>query len=104
MAPALNDLEAKFLKCELCHGGHPVLEQNFKNAVVQSDPAGNRKLVKVSDDRRIDGAVALAMAAKIAGEDRISGSIFDDPSVIDAVGLRSDKYAGYGNNDVQNYS
>ena len=94
MSPALNDLESRFLKCEICHGGNPVLEQNFKNAVVQRDPAGNRKLVKVSDDRRIDGAISLAMATKIAGEDKVGKSIFDDPSVVASVGLSPEKYIG----------
>ena len=94
MAPAINKLEACFLREELCHGGHPVLEQNFKNAVINSDPAGNRKFVKVSDDRRIDGAVALMMAVSCEATHRYSGSIFADPSVISSVGLSPDRYSG----------
>jgi phage terminase large subunit-like protein len=37
------------------------------NAVVQSDPAGNRKLDKKRSSGRIDGMVALAMAMSVAG-------------------------------------
>jgi phage terminase large subunit-like protein len=36
------------------------------NAVVTSDPAGNRKLDKAKATGRIDGAVALAMASAMA--------------------------------------
>jgi phage terminase large subunit-like protein len=37
------------------------------NAVVQRDPAGNRKLAKNKSRGRIDGMVALAMAMSVAG-------------------------------------
>jgi phage terminase large subunit-like protein len=36
------------------------------NAVVQADPAGNRKLSKAKSTGRIDGMVALAMAMGVA--------------------------------------
>ncbi len=36
------------------------------NAVVQTDPAGNRKLAKHKSSGRIDGMVALAMAVGVA--------------------------------------
>jgi len=36
------------------------------NAVVKSDPAGNRKLAKDKSAGRIDGAVAMAMMAGVA--------------------------------------
>jgi phage terminase large subunit-like protein len=50
----------------LAHGGHPVLAMCAGNAVVKSDPAGNRKLVKSSEAGRIDGMVALTMAMGVA--------------------------------------
>lgn len=67
MSPALRDLESAFLNKKLRHNGHPILEMCAKNATVQADPAGNRKLSKVKSHGRIDGMVALAMAMSVAG-------------------------------------
>lgn len=66
MTPALRNLEAELLNNRLAHGNHPVLTMCMDNAVVQIDPAGNRKLNKQKSIRRIDGAVALAMAFGVA--------------------------------------
>jgi phage terminase large subunit-like protein len=66
ISPALRDLEAEILNERLAHGGHPVLAMCAGNAVVKSDPAGNRKLVKSSEAGRIDGMVALTMAMGVA--------------------------------------
>lgn len=68
MSPALRALDAVLLNGRMRHGGHPVLTMCAANAVVKSDPAGNRKLVKAAASRRIDGMVALAMAAAVAGD------------------------------------
>ncbi len=68
MSPALRSLDEVLLNARLRHGGNPVLEMCAKNAVVKSDPAGNRKLVKLAPNRRIDGMVALAMSVAMAGE------------------------------------
>ena len=62
MAPALNALEAELLNGRFRHGGHPILTWCASNAVIDSDPAGNRKLNKKRAAGRIDGMVALAMA------------------------------------------
>ena len=67
MSPALRDLEADLLEGRIVHGGHPVLTMCAANAVVTSDPAGNRKLDKAKATGRIDGMVALAMARAVAG-------------------------------------
>lgn len=67
MSPALRDLEGALLNGNIAHGNHPVLEMCARNAVVLSDPAGNRKLVKGKSHGRIDGMVALAMAMSVAG-------------------------------------
>jgi phage terminase large subunit-like protein len=50
-------------------------------AVVQSDPAGNRKLHKAKSYSKIDGLVALAMALGcMSAEDALGGSSpWDDP-------------------------
>lgn len=68
MTPALRALDGVLLNKRLRHGGHPVLTMCAANSVVKSDPAGNRKLVKLAETRRIDGMVALVMAASTAGE------------------------------------
>lgn len=70
MSPALRILDTLLLNGRVAHGDHPVLNMCARNAVVKSDPAGNRKLVKLADKRRIDGMVALTMAASIAGDPR----------------------------------
>lgn len=62
MSPALRDLEVLILEQRLRHDAHPVLTMCMANAVIQADPAGNRKLNKVKSTGRIDGAVALTMA------------------------------------------
>lgn len=66
MSPALRDLESALLEQRISHGGHPVLTMCAANAVVTSDPAGNRKLDKAKATGRIDGMVALAMAHAMA--------------------------------------
>lgn len=67
MSPALRDLESALLNRRIAHGNHPVLEMCARNATVQADPAGNRKLSKMKSHGRIDGMVALAMAMSVAG-------------------------------------
>lgn len=66
MSPALRALEGEILNGRIAHGAHPVLSMCMANAVVKSDPAGNRKLAKDKSAGRIDGAVALAMLAGVA--------------------------------------
>jgi len=66
MSPALRSLEALLLNKKLAHGKNPVLSMCAHNAVVQKDPAGNRKLSKAKSRGRIDGMVSLAMASAIA--------------------------------------
>lgn len=66
MSPALRDVEAALLEKRIAHGNHPVLSMCAANAVVTSDPAGNRKLDKAKATGRIDGMVALAMSHAMA--------------------------------------
>jgi phage terminase large subunit-like protein len=63
MTPAMRELEVALLGGKVRHGMHPVLTMCAANAVVHSDPAGNRKLDKAKSSGRIDGMVALTMAA-----------------------------------------
>jgi phage terminase large subunit-like protein len=76
MSPALRTLESLLLDCKIRHGGHPVLSMCMDNAVVETDPAGNRKLTKKKSHGRIDGAVCLAMVASLAAEDMYQSPVF----------------------------
>lgn len=62
MAPAVDIVERMVAERKLRHANNPILTWCMSNAVVTSDPAGNRKLDKSRATGRIDGAVALAMA------------------------------------------
>jgi phage terminase large subunit-like protein len=66
MSPALRDFESLVLEKKIRHGNHPVLNMCCANAVVSSDPAGNRKLDKKRASGRIDALVALVMALAAA--------------------------------------
>jgi len=77
MSPALRELESVLLNDKMAHGMHPVLRMCAANAVVQQDPAGNRKLAKDKSSGRIDGMVALAMAVGAMAK------LSDEPEVID---------------------
>lgn len=68
MTPALRTTEELLLAEKVRHGAHPVLTMCASNAVVQSDPSGNRKLAKHKSRGRIDGMVALAMALSVAAD------------------------------------
>lgn len=78
MAPALDTLESELLNGRMAHGMHPVLTMCASGAVVQQDPAGNRKLDKSKATSRIDGMVALAMAMRMASSEVEVGGLFDD--------------------------
>ena len=75
MSPALREFETLLLARKMRHGNHPVLNMCAANAVVQSDPAGNRKLAKDKSSGRIDGMVALTMAVAISQEDEGEGYV-----------------------------
>lgn len=78
MAPALDAVESFILNGKLRHGDHPVLTMCAANAVVVKDPSGNRKLDKAKTSGRIDGMVALAMAAGVAERNHQLGGNLDD--------------------------
>jgi len=82
MSPALRELESVLLDQNLAHGDHPVLSMCAANAIVTTDPAGNRKLDKAKARGRIDGLVALAMAMSVAATSELmqtAVSPWDDP-------------------------
>lgn len=68
MSQSIEALEDDLLESRLRHGNHPILSWCIANAQVEKDPAGNRKFTKRKSTGRIDGAVALAMAAGLAGK------------------------------------
>ncbi len=61
MSPALDILENELLNGRIRHGNNDVLTMCAANSIVDSDPAGNRKLNKAKSTGRIDGMVSLAM-------------------------------------------
>jgi phage terminase large subunit-like protein len=70
MGPAISALEREVVERTLEHPNNPALTWNIANAVVRTDPAGNRKLDKDKARFRIDGAVALAMLCGLKSRDR----------------------------------
>lgn len=62
MSAPTKELERLLLAGRIRHGRHPVLSWNAANVTVTQDAAENRKPVKVSRRKRIDGVVALIMA------------------------------------------
>lgn len=62
MSPAVEEFERLVLHGTLRHGGHPVLTWCLSNAVVETDPAGSRKVSKQKATEKVDGLVAALMA------------------------------------------
>lgn len=62
MAPALDEFERRLLNNQLRHMNNPVFTWCAANAVVDTDPAGNRKIAKHKATGRVDGIVAAVMA------------------------------------------
>jgi phage terminase large subunit-like protein len=64
----LEGLESLMLQGKLRHAGHPLLNMAASNAIVVTDPAGNRKLDKSKSSQRIDPLVALAMSTYLLSD------------------------------------
>ena len=81
MSPAFDKLERLVAKRKLCHGANPILNMCAADAVVQSDPAGYKKLHKAKRYSRIYGLVALAMALGCMRLDDLTQTFlpWDDP-------------------------
>lgn len=62
MSPAVDIFEKLLLNKEIKHNNNPCLTWCAANAVVISDPAGNRKPAKDKSSGRIDGIIASIMA------------------------------------------
>lgn len=63
MAPAVDQFETLLISDMIRHESNPVMTWCAANAVIETDPAGNRKLSKKLATGRIDGIVAAVMAA-----------------------------------------
>ncbi len=63
MAPAVDEYERLLVAKQLKHDGNPVMNWCASSAVVDIDPAGNRKVTKRKATGRVDGIVASVMAA-----------------------------------------
>lgn len=62
MAPAVDEYERRLLNQSIKHRGNPVMTWCAANAVIVTDPAGNRKVAKEKATGRVDGIVAAIMA------------------------------------------
>lgn len=62
MSPALRTLETAIINGKFRHDNNPVMNMCVTNAVVSSADTSNRRLIKRSRYRRIDGMTALATA------------------------------------------
>jgi len=63
MAPAVDAFESMIIDKTLRHNGNPVMTWCAANAIIATDPAGNRKVTKEKATGRVDGIVAAIMAA-----------------------------------------
>lgn len=77
MAPAVSEFERKLANSEIEHNNNPVLTWNAANAVVDEDPAGNKKVTKERATGRVDGIVAALMAIGRASLAPDEGSVDD---------------------------
>jgi phage terminase large subunit-like protein len=76
MGPAVNALETMIVNKTMRHNGNPVMTWCAANAVIDTDPAGWRKVTKAKATGRVDGMVAALMAAGTVNT-KTSGDIND---------------------------
>lgn len=75
MAEPTSELERLVISGGLVHN-HPILDWNADNAMVDTDNAGNQKLVKGKRREKDDGIVALVMAIAAASRDVKKTSVY----------------------------
>ena len=75
MPRSIETLESAIIKKDIGIKINPVLRWNSASAVLQSDPAGNRKWEKRKSTGKIDGMVALTMAVGAATSDSTGGDM-----------------------------
>lgn len=84
MAPAVDEYERRLLERQIRHRGNPVMTWCAANAVVVTDPAGNRKVAKEKATGRVDGVVAAIMATGASGV-----AAQQEPSIYETRGIRT---------------
>lgn len=83
MAPAVDEYERRLLDRQVCHRGNPVMTWCAANAVVVTDPAGNRKVAKEKATGRVDGVVASIMATGSSmGRQEDGPSVYENRELI----------------------
>lgn len=84
MGPAVDTIEEMILDNKLRVRINPVLRWNVASAVLDEDPAGNRKFAKQKATGRIDGLIALAMALAIAAASQGDGrSVYENRGILE---------------------
>lgn len=78
MAPAVDSIEEMVVNQTIRHDNNPVLTMCIANVVVIADSTSNRKMDKRKATGRIDGAVAVTMAAGISQRDYDHDGPLDD--------------------------
>ncbi|MDO8454975.1 MAG: terminase large subunit [Sulfurimonas sp.] len=78
----VSALENMIYEKKIAHNGNFLLGYGLSNCIVVTDPANNKKLMKRSENSKIDPAVALAMAAYLAEKDLAA---YDDDLVSFAI-------------------
>ncbi len=77
-----KELEAKINKREFNHLGNPVLRWMADNATIQTDPAGNIKIIKdiKMKGKKVDGIISNVMAygLMLDGAEDEEGSYLQD--------------------------
>lgn len=82
MAPAVDEYERRLLDRQVMHAGNPVMTWCAANAVVVSDPAGNRKVAKEKATGRVDGIVAAIMASGASMSAVETTSVYNERGII----------------------
>ena len=82
MAPAIDEFERKLLGNQIKHTGNPLMTWCAANAIVSTDPAGNRKVTKEKSSGRVDGIVAAVMAIGVINKDSTGSSVYEERGVL----------------------
>lgn len=77
LSPPMKHIEGLILQGMLRHGGHPVMRWNFRNVAVKTDESENKRPVKDKSADKIDGVVALLMAAGVAMKTDQTPSVYE---------------------------
>jgi len=78
MSPALKELEAMILDAKLAHDGDPILNWMVSNVMVERDSKENYYPTKESNEKKIDGVLALLMALDRANRGAAAAPDFEN--------------------------